>query len=655
VPHTLFSRSYLPGVCLAMLFIASMASPVNAQTAVPDGNGHLVFRRNAHTVVLDIVVTGKDGQPALGLHKEDFEVTEDGHPQKVTYFEEHHSQTSPTNLAALPPGIFTNIPRVTPTDSVTVLLLDSLNTQLQDQGRVHKQILAYLKTLQPGRRIAIFTLGNRLRFIQGFTNDTALLVAALNDPKNGSMPVTSSLLKSTAETTAANEPLSLLGAAAAAQPNQALTNALNNLQQFQAEQSAAQNDVRVSMTIDAFQELAHYLAGIPGRKNVVWFSSAFPLVLFPDTSLKDEFATERDFGDKIKEADALMAASQVSIYPVAAEGLATDKLYSVEQASGTVIGASQDQQPVAGIPQGQRAQQLAGVPQGQIAQQQEISTLQGDALGRNAAHTAMDEIARDTGGEAFYNTNGLNDAIARVANDGSSFYTLTYTPTNNAEDGLFRKIQAKLVKKTSTSISGSSLRMAYRRGYYADTASHLQNVANKSAGDPLHPYMGPGMPESTQIPFALRVLAGPRIPAGAPKPNERDPSTQTIPRAGDNPDLARLAGQSTRYRLDFVIAARGLDLEPAAANARHGLVEATVVVYSQEGRPLNWLVRQVNLDMDDKRYATVQENGVNFSFAIDAPQAGVFLRAGIYDQLSNLAGTLEIPLSSVPAAPAANR
>ena len=650
MPQPLFSRLSLPGVCLTLLAIVSPASPLSAQTAVPDANGHLVFRRNAHTVVLDIVVTGKDGQPALGLHKEDFEVSEDGHLQKVTYFEEHHSQTSPTNLRDLPPGIFTNIPRVTPTDSVTVLLLDSLNTQLQDQSRVHKEILNYLKTLQPGRRIAIFTLGNRLRFIQGFTDDTTLLVAALNDPRNGSAPLSSSLLRSTAETTAANEPLALLGTAAAAQPNQALTNALNNLQQFQAEQSAAQNDVRVSMTIDAFQELAHYLAGIPGRKNVVWFSSAFPLVLFPDTSLKDEFATERDFGDKIKEADALMAASQVSIYPIAAEGLATDKLFSVEQSSGTVIGAAQDQLPVAGIPQGQRSQQLAGVPQGQLAQQQENSSLQGDALSRNAGHTAMDEIARDTGGEAFYNTNGLNDAIARASNDGSSFYTITYTPTNSTEDGLFRKIQARLVKKTSTDTSGSSFRLAYRRGYYADTAAHLQTVANKPAGDPLHPYMGPGMPASTQIPFALRVLAGPRIPTGAPKPNERDPSTQTAARAGDNPDLAKIAGQTTRYRVDFVIAARGLDLEPAAANGRHGLIEATIVIYSQDGRPLNWLVRQVNLDMDEKRYAAVQENGVNFSFAIDAPQPGVFLRAGIYDQLSNLAGTLEVPFSSVPAA-----
>ena len=42
------------------------------------------------------------------------------------------------------------------------------------------------------------------------------------------------------------------------------------------------NDLRVKTTLEAFQDLAGYLAGIPGRKNVIWFSSAFPLVLFPE-------------------------------------------------------------------------------------------------------------------------------------------------------------------------------------------------------------------------------------------------------------------------------------------------------------------------------------------------------------------------------------
>jgi hypothetical protein len=74
-------------------------------------------------------------------------VSEDGHPQTITYFEEHTgAQPLQANLPDLPPNVFTNIPRVKPSDSVTVLLLDSLNTPLADQSIVRAQMLKYLKS-----------------------------------------------------------------------------------------------------------------------------------------------------------------------------------------------------------------------------------------------------------------------------------------------------------------------------------------------------------------------------------------------------------------------------------------------------------------------------------------------------------------------------
>ncbi len=76
-------------------------------------------------------------------------------------------------------------------------------------------------------------------------------------------------------------------------------------------------------------------------------------------------------------------------------------------------------------------------------------------------------------------------------------------------------------------------------------------------------------------------------------------------------------------------------------------MEAAMVIYDQEGKPLNWLIKQVNLDMDAARYAEVQANGVNFRLEIDAPKDGISLRSGVYDRESSLAGTLEVPLSQV--------
>ena len=100
-----------------------------------------------------------------------------------------------------------------------------------------------------------------------------------------------------------------------------------NMQQFAAEEGATRSDVRIKLTLEALQELAHYLAAIPGRKNVAWFSGAFPIAIFPDSSLPDEFGAQRNDQEEVHKTDALLASAQVAIYPIAAEGIATDSVY----------------------------------------------------------------------------------------------------------------------------------------------------------------------------------------------------------------------------------------------------------------------------------------------------------------------------------------
>ena len=185
---------------------ASFPRLCKAKPRPQEANGNRVFQANARIVVLDVVVTGKNRRPLTGLQKQDFVLSEDGHPQTITYFEEH---TGAQPLQVTPPdptpNIFTNIPRVKPSDSVTVLVLDSLNTPLDDQSFVRAQMLKYLKKPNLGRRIAIFTLGTQLRLLQSFTDDPALLTAAINNRKNGAGPETSPLLQSNAEAAATQE------------------------------------------------------------------------------------------------------------------------------------------------------------------------------------------------------------------------------------------------------------------------------------------------------------------------------------------------------------------------------------------------------------------------------------------------------------------
>jgi len=301
---------------------------------------------------------------------------------------------------------------------------------------------------------------------------------------------------------------------------------------------------------------------------------------------------------------------------------------------------------------------------GEQALNAENDTLQKGTVQRNAEHAAMDVIASDTGGEAFYNNNGLDKAVDRVMDHGGRFYTVTYTPTDPAVDGRYRKIAVKV----SEPDSGGGYKLAYRRGYFAADAKTVQVAAIKPGDDPLHPFMGPGMPASTQILYAVRIKPGPATttldssqevqqhsaPAGADAFGRVQYATHTdivpgfensVPtHAGDNP---KLKGKLTRYSVDFVIAAKDLQIDPQANGTRHTSIESTLVAYDREGRPVNWLVREIDLNISPAQYEGVRQNGVNFRLDIDVPKEGVTLRSGVYDLGSSLSGTLEVPLTSV--------
>ena len=74
-------------------------------------------------------------------------------------------------------------------------------------------------------------------------------------------------------------------------------------------------------------------------------------------------------------------------------------------------------------------------------------------------HMDLDAIAQQTGGKAYYNTNGLKEVIAEIVANGSNYYTLAYSTTNQKWEGQFRHIKLKL--------SRAGLHVQYRQGYYA--------------------------------------------------------------------------------------------------------------------------------------------------------------------------------------------
>src|SRR5579884_2933293 len=202
-------RSLLKCPALLCVIIFLLPFPTSAQnsTASP-GEANATFRAETHQVLVDVVVVDHSGHFVAGLKPGDFTILEDGKPQKVAAFGMHAAsltQPKPAPKVTLPPHQYTNYAIADPQKPITIILMDVLNTVVQDQAYAHKQMIEFLKALPAGQRVALFALGTRLRMIQGFTGDSDTLVAAAEKLlRKSSGLMTSESERQDAETLASN-------------------------------------------------------------------------------------------------------------------------------------------------------------------------------------------------------------------------------------------------------------------------------------------------------------------------------------------------------------------------------------------------------------------------------------------------------------------
>lgn len=536
-------------------------------------------------VVVDVIVQDKKGNPVHGLPKSAFSVTEDKKPQTIKTFDEHHAGP-PQQMAQpkLPPGVFTNFHPVSSDSPLNVLLLDTLNTPIQAQAYVREQMKNYIRKAQPGQRIAILGMATHLYFLQGFTTDTEILKKAIASAHN----VRQSPLVDTANMDSMDVDVPTVQSA-------------DNYSDFAKEETAVRNQVRTQYTLDSLTQLARYLAGFPGRKNLIWFSGSFPVSILPQaTDMSDPFTVYADLSEDYREMVNQMTKAQVAVYPVDARGVFGAPMLRADQSGsgGFSTGANlQDQ----------------------------LSSFH-TSLGEE--HATMMQMAEDTGGKTFMNTNDLATAVKDAIVDGSDYYTLTYTPTNKEPDGLFRTIQIDVE---------GNYRLRYRRGYYASTTKELKKK-EKEKTSPLHTIessMRRGAPEPTQIYLHLRVTPIGTEPGGS----------VTSQLAAGNATAPRVKPPYRNYSVSIVADPTQMSARQLPDGRRQMDLEFKTFIYDVDGNLLNSITNQLRGALDPQTYNDLFRTGVLLTQKISAPARGeYYLRTNVHDLNNNALGAVEVPL-----------
>jgi VWFA-related protein len=606
---------------LVLATLTSAQTPQPSQppaTQQPSQSGVATLRAGTQLVVVDVVVTDKNQRPIHGLKASDFTLTEENAPQTIKHFEEHTALTpaDATKFPALPkfpPGVFTNYTPAPVNGAVNLLLLDALNTPVRDQAYVRQQLLAYLNATPPGTRIAIFGLTTQLTILQGFTSDPEILKAVTSSKLGKNSPLLQDSVGGGGIQNSTADNLEDAGADATT---------VANLRQFDAQQQSFQLQLRVKYTLDAMNQLARYLSSIPGRKNLIWFSGSFPISVLPDTTgnLTDPFAVVADYEKEFRETVNLLARSQVAVYPVDARGLTNAPVFDAST-----------------------SRNYAAPGRGTARMTQDLNKFSTDTA---AEHSTMSQMAEATGGHAFYNTNGLTQAVATAINDGSNFYTLTYTPSNPPSDGKFRKIKVQLAQ--------GGVNLAYRHGYYADDPYKSPSAATN------------GQPQQTKVADSAVTSATPNplqamrvaMMRGSPTPTEiimkvavlpTGPSTQTEDTPAPNNILSeKVHGPFRRYSVSYAIEPADITFLRAPDGKIHAAFELVIFVFNPAGVLVNRVSTQLHIASPLDELKKNVARGIQYRQEISAPAKGeYFLRIVVHDLTQDRLGAVEVATSEV--------
>jgi VWFA-related protein len=447
----------------------SPETPPPQQAAKPGS----VLQIKTRLVTVDIVATDSHGNMVRDLKPEEFEVS-DGGPQAIAQFSFVDKSTNSgsaklSNAAEIrPKGFYSNqaeLGRLT--TPPTVILLDALNTEGADLMQARHDMVRLLRTLSLTTPVAVFLLEQSLVAVQDFSSDPALLSAALDKAmspgtKPAAMPKKDPNGPALTELVAEGEIESSV-----------LAKTTQSLEDFEKANHTRTMDVRVATTLDTLTALAHYLGGYKGRKNLIWVSASFPIVLLPDpdfgkyTNVPDE---TRFYGEKVQDAANALTDAQVAVYPVDARGLESEAPFSAAE---------------------------SGAPRSPNAISRTVSDqLDREGYARGMKQDTMDVLAQGTGGKTCKNTNDLSGCVDAALVDSSSYYELAYNPQNIKWDGSFHRISVR--------ITHPGVKLTYRRGYFARDAESLAN--NQSSEKRSQQTCMDFLP-STAIPITAQAVA----------------------------------------------------------------------------------------------------------------------------------------------------
>jgi VWFA-related protein len=605
-------------VSASTLFSCCAAFAQDGMPAQEDSSA-VHIRTTTRRVAVDVVVTDAKGKPVKGLTRDDFNVFEDGVAEPLRSFDPHTPATEvpyvPPTIPKLPPNTFLNLATAPASGTPTVLLYDVINTPSDVLMYAHEEMVQFIKHRKPGTQIAIFVLSDKLHLLQGFTDNGDALTSAL-DSKKGEALRSSQLEKAGSTATSADSLTPTTGPPPSAQNPQSSSDVGQTVSTLASAEALEQSyllDQRIEITLDGLTEIGRFLAGLPGRKNLVWLSASFPAGILPNSNITvsslGQDQSTRNYGEQVKEATDLLNLSHVAVYPVDVRGV------------------------------------IPPAPAGNFGQngQAYAAALAAESRDKYSDYSTMDSIAESTGGHAYYQTNDLVGAVDEAMENGSTYYAMTYAPSNMKLDGSLRKI--------SVTLKEPGYKLAYRTTYYADDLARAAQEVEDAPQSPLSPALERGAPVSHELFVEARLQALGVPVAATPKQLEMLAEYESMTSKKKKRKAAPPSNlMMQNYLITYGLIPRQLELQTESGGVHRASLELGVLSYDQDGRKLNGIDSKIEDNIPPQRYAKIPEEGYHLYQTVTIPVTASSVRLAVRDTAANHIGSLEVqlPLAKTP-------
>ncbi|MFN2512005.1 MAG: VWA domain-containing protein [Pyrinomonadaceae bacterium] len=576
-------------ICTLLTVTAGQQSttPTQPTPQKPTSDTAEVVRITTNLVQIDAVVTDRRGQHIGDLGVEEFEVFEDGRPQKISNFSyvsvqpESNARSAESaksdNKTPQPPRPPEQL-RPEQVRRSIALIVDDLGLSFESTHFVRNALRKFVdEQMQSGDMVAIIRTGAGVGALQQFTTDKRLLHVAIDrlkwnafgrrgiaafgnigddayyteprDPKRG-----------TFSSTGSDEP--------------------TKVDDFK-------DEIFTVGTLGALNYVVRGLRELPGRKSAVLLTDA--LDLFSSTGNQNYRVL-----DSLRRLIDLANRSSVVFYTIDARGLMSGH----DSAANALVGKTG----------GDGGGELASTG---LSGHRIMSDLRSRSLEILEAQNGMSFLARQTGGLLVTNNNDIAGGIRRVL-DQKGYYLIGYRPQESTFDASGRENFHRLEVR----VKRSGLSVRTRSGFYG---------VNTEAAQPVNRTTQHQLLAALTSPFATGAL---------------DLRLTSV--------FLNDASNGSFVRSLIHVGGSSLTFTEEPDGTHKASVDVAAVTFSDEGMAVDQRFRTETVNVRGDQYRAVQRDGITFGINLPVKKPGAFqLRIAVRDVPTGRVGSanqfIEVP------------